>query len=108
MPLWSMAYFLEYLVPAENGGAEVPVGDAGDGTVPVSETAERVIHLDTLPARSRIVADTLDSARAEAEELLRHSKADAGELFEDAEDSLEAGSGRRIGGYREGSGWSGG
>ncbi len=106
MSLWSMAYFLEYLVPAENGGAEVPVG-TGDGTVPMSETAGRVVHLDALPARSRLGAGTLDSARAEAEELLRHSKADAAELFEDPEDSLDAGSGRRVAGYREGSGWSG-
>lgn len=103
-----MAYFLEYLVPAENDGADVPVDDANDGfTVPVGETAERVIHLDALPARSRILAGTLDEARAEAEQLLLHSKADAGELFEDSEDSLEAGAGRRVGSFREGSGWSG-
>lgn len=104
---WSMAYFLEYVVPAESGGAEVPLDDANDGfTVPLGETAERVVHLDALPARSRIVADGLEDARAEAEQLLLHSKADAGELYEDADDSLEAGSGRRVGAFREGSGWS--
>lgn len=102
-----MAYFLKYLVPAESGGAEVPVDDANDGfTIPVSETAAHVVHLDTLPARSRILAGTLDDARAEAEQLLLHSKADAGELFEDPDDSLDAGSGRRVGSFREGSGWS--
>lgn len=102
-----MAYFLEYLVPAENDGAEVPVDDSNEGfTIPVSETADRVIHLDALPARSRIVAQTLEEARTEAEQLLLHSKADAGELFEDPDDSLEAGAGRRIGSFREGQGWS--
>ena len=104
---WSMAYFLEYLVPAESGGAELPVDDADDGfTVPVGETAERVVHVDTLPARSRIIADSLEAARTEAEQLLQHSKADAGELFEDSVDSLESGAGRRVGRFREGSGWS--
>jgi hypothetical protein len=104
---WIMAYFLEYLVPAESGGAELPVDDANDGvTVPVSETAERVVHVDTLPARSRIVADSLDAARTEAEQLLQHSKADTGELFEDSGDSLESGAGRRVGRFREGSGWT--
>lgn len=102
-----MAYFLEYLIPAENGGAEVPLDDANEGfTIPVSETAERVVHLDTLPARSRIAAGTLEDARGEAEQLLLHSKADAEKLFEDPTDSLEAGSGRRVGGFREGEGWS--
>jgi hypothetical protein len=103
-----MAYHLEYVVPAESGGAEVPLDDDGDGdgvTIPLGETAERVVHLDALPARSRIAADTIEDARSEAEQLLLHSKADAGELFEDPEDSLEAGSGRRVGTFREGAGW---
>ncbi|RJT83418.1 hypothetical protein D6T63_03005 [Arthrobacter cheniae] len=102
-----MAYFLEYLVPAESGGAEVPVDDANDGsTVPAGETAERVVHIDALPARSRIAAGSLEDARTEAEQLLLHSKADAGELFDDPGDFLEAGSGLRVGGFREGRGWS--
>jgi ABC-type sugar transport system substrate-binding protein len=103
---WSMAYFLEYLVPAESGGADLPVDDANDGSVPVSETAGRVVHVDALPARSRIAADSLEAARTEAEQLLQHSKADTGELFEDSGDSLESGAGRRVGRFREGSGWS--
>lgn len=73
-----MAYFLEYLVPAEHDGAEVPV----DAPTPDGGTAERVIHLDALPARSRISADSLADARA------------------------EAGSGRRTGSFREGEGWT--
>lgn len=97
-----MAYFLEYLVPAEHDGAEVPV----DAPTPDGGTAERVIHLDALPARSRISADSLGDARAEAEQLLAHSKAESGELFEDPDDSLEAGSGRRSGSFREGEGWT--
>ncbi len=101
-----MAYFLEYVVPAESGGAEVPLSDAGDGSAPVSDAAARVVHLDTLPARSRIAAGTVEDARVEAEQLLLHSKADAGELFEDPSDSLDAGSGRRVGTFREGEGWS--
>lgn len=71
-----MAYFLEYLVPAEHDGAEVPV----DAPTPDGGTAERVIHLDALPARSQISADSLGDARAEAEQLLAHSKAESGEL----------------------------
>lgn len=102
-----MAYFLEYVVPAESGGAEVPLDDDGDGvTIPLDETAERVVHLDALPARSRIAAGTVEDARVEAEQLLRHSKADAGELFDDPGDSLDAGSGRRVGVFREGAGWT--
>ncbi len=104
---WGMAYFLEYVVPAESGGAEVPLDDDGDGvTIPLGETAERVVHLDTLPARSRIAAGTVEDARDEAEQLLLHSKADAGELFDDPDDSLDAGSGQRVGVFREGTGWT--
>jgi hypothetical protein len=97
-----MAYYLEYLVPAENDGAEVPVEDAAPG----GGTEVRVLNLDTLPVRSRIAAASVEDARAEAEQLLGHSKAESGELFEDPEDSLEVGAGRKVAAFREGAGWS--
>ncbi|MFC3300563.1 hypothetical protein FJV46_08715 [Arthrobacter agilis] len=97
-----MAYFLEYLIPAENGGADVPVGDAAV----VGGTPQGVVHLDTLPARSRIAAEAIEGARTEAENLLQHSKAETGELYDDPSDSLEAGSGRKVATFRPGAGWS--
>jgi hypothetical protein len=103
-----MTYFLEYTIPAARNGENYvfPVSEKHRGyTIPLSETDAEIVHSSQLPARSSIPSSTLEEAKVEAEEVLRHSKAVSGDLYEDPNGSNEAGSGTLILTYTESAGW---
>lgn len=102
-----MTYFLEYTVPADDEGGDIafPVNEQEDGyTVPLTEPGAEVVHSEKLPVRSSILGSSVAEAKAEAEEILRHSKAETGFLYDDPSGSTEAGSGELILEYGK-SGW---
>lgn len=102
-----MTYFLEYTVPASDDGGEIafPVSEQDRGyTVPLTETDAEVVHSENLPVRSSILGSSIAEAKAEAEEVIRHSNAETGFLYDDPSDSAQAGSGELILKYGK-SGW---
>lgn len=102
-----MAYFLEYVVPADDGGEGIafPVSEQERGyTVPLTETDAEVIRSEELPIRTSILSSSIADAKVEAEEILRHSKAETGFLYDDSSDSDQSGSGELILKYGQ-SGW---
>ncbi|MEE2527529.1 hypothetical protein V1639_00610 [Pseudarthrobacter sp. J75] len=104
-----MTYFLEYTVPAsaDNAEFEIPHDEINTGeTIPLTETGAEVIHATELPARTAIVGATTAEAKIEAEQLLLHSRATTGELYDDPSASLNAGVGKLLATYNEGDGWT--
>ncbi|WP_138415919.1 hypothetical protein [Sinomonas gamaensis] len=102
-----MTYYIEYTVPSEGGDADLPVNEQESGaTIPLTEVPAEHVHTSELPARSAVLAASLDEAKEAAEEVISHSKATRAELFDDDADSLEAGSGRLVARYAEGEGWT--
>lgn len=102
-----MTYFLEYTVPADDGSGDIafPLSEQDSGyTVPLSETDAEVVRSERLPVRTSILGSSLAKAKAEAEEIIRHSKAEAGFLYDDPSGSAQAGSGELILKYGQ-SGW---
>jgi hypothetical protein len=103
-----MNYFLEYTVPAgpDNAEFEFPYDEIRTGnTIPLSETDAEIIHTPELPARTGIVGATIPEAKLEAEQLIIHSRATEGSLYEDPSNSLQAGVGRLVATFVEGRGW---
>jgi hypothetical protein len=103
-----MNYFLEYTVPAgpDNAEFEFPYDEIRTGnTIPLSETDAEIIHTPELPARTGIVGATIPEAKLEAEQLIIHSRATEGSLYEDPSNSLQAGIGRLVATFVEGRGW---
>ena len=103
-----MNYFLEYTVPAgpDNAEFEFPYDEIRTGnTIPLSETDAEIIHTPELPARTGIVGATIPEAKLEAEQLIIHSRATEGTLYEDPSNSLQAGVGRLVATFVEGRGW---
>jgi hypothetical protein len=103
-----MAYFLEYTVPAseKDGKYTFPVSEEHRGyTVPLTETDAETIQSEHLPARGRILASTVEGAKAEAEQIIQHSRATTGYLYEDTSNSGQSGSGNLILKYTDSSGW---
>ena len=103
-----MTFYIEYTVPAEGQeGARIPLNEQESGyTIPVSETAAEAVRVDQLPARSSVAGADLEGAKAAAEAIVNHSKANEARLFEDEEGSLEAGSGKLVSVFSAGKGWS--
>jgi hypothetical protein len=104
-----MSYFLEYTIPAAPGedGFDFPYDEIRAGeTIPLSEVKAEKIHASELPARTRIEGATVPEAKQEAEELILHSRADAGSLYYDPSNSLQAGIGALVSIFTEGKGWA--
>lgn len=104
-----MSYFLEYTIPAAPGEKEFKFPhdeiNAG-GTIPLTQTNAEEVHAPVLPARTRIEGATVPEAKREAEELIIHSRADAGSLYYDPSNSLKAGVGILVSVFTEGEGWA--
>jgi hypothetical protein len=103
-----MAYYVEYTVAPgpDQEPFEVPVSSTEPGyTVPLTETDAPTVSVPQLPVRSGVYGSNLAEAKAAAEELIAHSRATSAVLYEDADNSLEAGAGRLVASYDEGSGW---
>ncbi|MBT2515244.1 hypothetical protein [Arthrobacter sp. ISL-30] len=104
-----MSYFLEYTIPAAPGDAEFefPYDEIRVGeTIPLTETNAPRVHTPELSARTRIEGATVPEAKREAEELILHSRADAGSLYYDPSNSLNAGVGALVSIFTEGKGWA--
>lgn len=104
-----MTYFLEYTVPAseDNAEFEFPHDEVNSGvTIPLTETDAEVVHTTELPARTAIVGATTAEAKIEAEQLLTHSRAASGVLYDDPSASLNAGVGTLVARFTEGEGWT--
>lgn len=103
-----MTFYIEYSVPAEGQeGARIPLNEQEPGyTVPVTETEAAAVRVSQLPARSAVAGADLEGAKAAAEAVVSHSKATEAWLFDDEDDSLEAGSGILVSVYNAGKGWS--
>lgn len=103
-----MTYFLEYTIPAAPDSAEFdfPHDDVQAGeTIPLSETNAKIVHASELPARTGIIGATVPEAKLEAEQLIIHSRASEGTLYDDPSNSLQEGVGRLVATFREGRGW---
>lgn len=103
-----MNYFLEYTVPAgpDNAEFEFPYDEIRTGnTIPLSETDAEIVHTPELPARTGIIGATIPEAKLEAEQLIIHSRATEGSLYEDPSNSLQAGVGTLVATFVEGRGW---
>lgn len=103
-----MNYFLEYTVPAgpDNAEFEFPYDEIRTGnTIPLSETDAEIVHTTELPARTGIIGATIPEAKLEAEQLIIHSRATEGSLYEDPSNSLQAGVGTLVATFVEGRGW---
>lgn len=103
-----MNYFLEYTVPAgpDNAEFEFPYDEIRTGnTIPLSETDAEIVHTSELPARTGIIGATIPEAKLEAEQLIIHSRATEGSLYEDPSNSLQAGVGTLVATFVEGRGW---
>lgn len=104
-----MTYFLEYTVPAseDNAEFEFPHDEINSGvTIPLRETGAEVVHTTELPARTAIVGATTAEAKIEAEQLLLHSRATSGLLYDDPSASLNAGVGTVVARFNEREGWT--
>lgn len=101
-----MAYFLEYTVPTDaDGSIAFPVSEQERGyTVPLTQTDAEVVRSEELPVRTSILGSSIAEAKAEAEEILRHSKAETGLLYDDPSDSTQTGSGELVAKFGQ-SGW---
>ena len=103
-----MNYFLEYTVPAgpDNAEFEFPYDEIRTGnTIPLSETDAEIVHTTELSARTGIIGATIPEAKLEAEQLIIHSRATEGSLYEDPSNSLQAGVGTLVATFVEGRGW---
>ena len=103
-----MSYYLEYTIPAAPDGEsfEFPVSDEHRGyTVPLSETDAEIVRTDQLPARSEVFGASLAEAKEAAESILSNSKADAAQLYDDPDDSMQPGAGTLVASYTVGGGW---
>lgn len=103
-----MTYFLEYTIPAGPGNAEFefPHDEVQAGeTIPLSETNAEIIHTPELPARTAIIGATVPEAKLEAEQLIIHSRASEGTLYDDPSNSLREGIGRLVATFRKNQGW---
>lgn len=103
-----MNYFLEYTVPAgpDNAEFEFPYDEIRTGnTIPLSETDAEIVHTTELPARTGIIGASIPEAKLEAEQLIIHSRATEGSLYEDPSNSLQAGVGTLVATFVEGRGW---
>jgi hypothetical protein len=103
-----MTYFLEYTIPAGPGNAEFefPHDDVQAGeTIPLSETNAEIIHTPELAARTAIIGATVPEAKLEAEQLIIHSRASEGTLYDDPSNSLREGIGRLVATFRKNQGW---
>jgi hypothetical protein len=103
-----MAYYVEYTVASgpDQEPFEVPVSSTESGyTVPLTETDAPTVSVSQLPVRSGVYGSSLAEAKAAAEDLIGHSRATSAVLYEDADNSLEAGAGRLVASYDERSGW---
>lgn len=104
-----MTYFLEYTVPAsaDNAEFEFPHDEINAGvTIPLTETRAEIVRTSELPARTAIVGATTPEAKIEAEQLLLHSRADSGLLYDDPSSSLNTGVGTLVARFTEGEGWT--
>ncbi|MFE5838368.1 hypothetical protein [Arthrobacter sp. NPDC056493] len=103
-----MNYFLEYTIPAAPDDAEFefPHDEIRSGTtIPLSETNADVVHTPELPARTGIIGAAVPEAKLEAEQLITHSRATEGFLYEDPSNSMQAGVGTLVATFTEGRGW---
>lgn len=103
-----MSYFLEYTIPAASDDAEFafPHDEINPGTtIPLSETNAEVVHTNELPARTGIIGATVPEAKAEAEQLITHSRASEASLYFDPSNSLQPGVGTLVATFNEGQGW---
>lgn len=103
-----MTYFLEYTISAgpDNAEFEFPHDEVQAGeTIPLSETKAEIVHTPELAARTGIIGATIPEAKLEAEQLILHSRASEGLLYDDPSNSLKEGVGRLVATFREGSGW---
>jgi hypothetical protein len=103
-----VAFYVEYTVASdsEQEPFEIPVSSTESGyTVPLTETDAPTVPVSVLPIRSGVYGTNLAEAKIAAEELIGHSKATSAELYEDADNSLEAGAGTVVASYDESSGW---
>jgi hypothetical protein len=103
-----MTYFLEYTIPAapDNAEFEFPHDEINAGeTIPLSETRAEIVHTPELPARTAIMGATVPEAKLEAEQLILHSRATEGSLYDDPSNSLQDGVGTLVATFIEDRGW---